>query len=589
MTDRTRHSLLRRLIFGFSRRRKLQFVGVFLFTLGGAGAELIGIGAVLPFLQLVAAPESMSRMPVVQQAISLVGGREVADLIMPAAALLVAAAILASAARMALVWINFRFVGVLTYDLSMLVFSRTIRQPYGMHVRRNTAEVLSGIEKVNYVGAYLLAPLLQALSSAVIAAAIMVLLFLVDSVTATIAAVVMGAAYVGIGLLSRPVLLRMGKRLAALSTERVKLAQESFGGIRDIILDRSHPMFERQFGLVDAEVRKISANVGFISSAPRYLIEAAAIILIAVLALYYTGRPGGVIGAVPVLGALALGAQRLLPLLQNISSAWVQYASTSGLLSDLFKLIDGPVLSSGSTPHKIVPLAFERSIELRGLGFSYSDSHAVVNVDLLIPKGARIGFIGRTGSGKSTLLDLVMGLLEPTSGCILVDGVPLQGETLARWQAQIAHVPQSIFLTDDSIAANIAFGSSPDAIDLEQVRRAAALADIHEFIETLPHGYGTRVGERGVRLSGGQRQRIGIARALYKRAAVLVLDEATSALDDSTEAVVMRGIENLDRSLTVLLIAHRLSTVAACDMVVRLEGGRIAETGTYREVVRKER
>ena len=577
-------SLLWRLLLQFSLRRRWQFALVVACTLVGALAELIGIGAVVPFLQLVAAPQTMEKHAIVQDAIGWVGGSTVADLIIPSALLLTIAAIVSAAARIGLIYITQRFNDALTHDLAMRIFGRTIRQPYGEYVRRNSIEVLAAIEKVNYVGAYLINPLLQAMSATLISFAIMAFLLSVDAVAATIAAVVMGGAYFLIGSITRPILLRLGKRQTRLATERLKLAQESLGGIRDIILDRSHTTFERQYELVDLEFRRIGTKSSFASAAPRYAIEAMAIILIAVLAVYFTTRPGGVVGAVPVLGALALGAQRLLPLLQQLNTAWVQSASSTGLLVDVFALLDLPVLPdspAGEPP----PIPFVKSLELVDLGFNYDRGvAALADVRLSIIKGMRVGFIGRTGSGKSTLLDVIMGLLNPTVGQIRVDGIALDPMTITRWQARIAHVPQAIFLTDDTIAANIAFGQPRHAIDLARVEKAAAAADVASFIDTLPSGYDTKVGERGIRLSGGQRQRIGIARALYKQADVLILDEATSALDDSTEAAVMDEIEKLDRSLTILIIAHRLSTVAKCDLVVRLEHGRVTATGSYAEV-----
>ena len=579
-------SSLRALIGRFSRRRKVQFIGVLLMTLLGATAELIGIGAVVPFLQLVAAPDTLADWGVVQQALALTGGTETSDLIFPAAALLVAAAILSALVRIALTWMTFGYVFSLTNDLAKMVFARIIHQPYGLYVRRNSAEALSGMEKVAYVGAYLLSPILQALSSAIIAIAIIALLVMVDPITAAIAGGTIAIFYIGLGVLTRPLLVRAGRRLGDLATRRVKLVQESLGGIRDIILDQSHHQFKGQFSVLQDEVRRLSRLNSFTAAAPRYVIEGAGMVLIALLAVYYSSQPGGVLAAVPVLGALALGSQRLLPLLQSVNVAFVQYNAMIGMVKDVLELLDAPVLPDTPPVHpdSVVPL--RNGIELRSVGFQYSSEvYALNDVNLVVPKGARIGFVGKTGSGKSTLLDIMMGLLEPTTGKILIDGVPLEPSTIRNWQAQIAHVPQSIFLTDDSIAANIAFGSATDAIDMERVRDAARRANIATFIESLAEGYMTGAGERGLRLSGGQRQRIGIARALYKRATVLVLDEATSALDDDTEAAVMEGVERLDRDLTVLLIAHRLSTVQMCDTVVRLEDGRIVQAGTYSEVV----
>jgi ATP-binding cassette subfamily B protein len=236
------------------------------------------------------------------------------------------------------------------------------------------------------------------------------------------------------------------------------------------------------------------------------------------------------------------------------------------------------------------PIAeFRREIRFRGVDFHYPAAArpALRGIDLVIPKGSKVGLVGRSGSGKSTAMDLLMGLLEPTSGRVEIDGRALVASNAADWQREIAHVPQDLFLADASIRENIAFGADPAEIDDVRVRAAAEAADIAVFIEGLTNGYGTIVGERGTRLSGGQRQRLGIARALYKQASVIFFDEATSALDGETEAAVMAAIERLDPTLTIVLVAHRISTLEFCDQIIRLEEGRLVETGSFHQVVRK--
>jgi ATP-binding cassette subfamily B protein len=272
---------------------------------------------------------------------------------------------------------------------------------------------------------------------------------------------------------------------------------------------------------------------------------------------------------------LALGAQRLLPLMQQLYGNWSVVVGNKAALIDVLALLNQPVPKQASEPDP-EPVAFNQSIRFENLGFQYSRNSPWVldGVELTISKGARVGIIGSTGSGKSTLLDLLMGLLEPTRGKIMVDGCVLDQTNQRAWQRTVAHVPQSIFLSDASIAENIAFGISAGKIDFNRVRTAAQQAQISDFIESRVEGYGAAVGERGVRLSGGQRQRIGIARALYKQASVLIFDEATSALDNETELAVMHTIEGLSKDLTLFIIAHRLTTLKNCDVVIKLEGGK---------------
>jgi ATP-binding cassette subfamily B protein len=324
----------------------------------------------------------------------------------------------------------------------------------------------------------------------------------------------------------------------------------------------------------------------FISTSPRFAMEALGMVVIASLTYGLSRQPGGLATALPVLGALAVGAQRLLPALQQGYNAWSSVASCEASLEKTLQLLDQPLPAELLQPAP-APLQFQDAVRFNCVRFRYtSDGPWVLNdLEFTIRKGSRVGLVGSTGSGKSTTLDLLMGLLMPTEGELLVDGEPVIGNRVRAWQRSIAHVPQSIYLADASLAENIAFGVPREAIDLERVKQAAAQAQIAEFIEGRPEGYDISVGERGVRLSGGQRQRIGIARALYKQASVLVFDEATSALDNATEQSVMDAISGLDRDLTIVLIAHRLTTVRRCDTIIELEHGRLVAQGTYEQLL----
>jgi ATP-binding cassette, subfamily B, bacterial PglK len=568
-----------------SPRRRRQLVLALSLMVAGAIAELLTIGAVLPLLALLAAPEMVHDMPMFTGAVRLVGLDPSEDLLLPATVFLVLVAITTASTRLALVWVSQSFIFRLGHDLATALYGRVLRQPYGDFIRRNSSEILAGVEKVHAVIFNILLPLMQGFIAAVIAVCIVTLMFFIDAYIAAVAAAALGSVYVIVTLVSRRRLSAASTIMADRTTRRIKQLQEGVGGIRDILLDQSQEPFEEQFRRVDRELRDAQTVYVFIGTAPRYIVESAGVALIAGLAYYMSFQPGGLIAAIPVLGALAIAAQRLLPLLQMAYNGWAMFAGNRDSLIDVATLLQAPVLL---LPQRRVdnPLPFRQRIALRNLSFNYApDAPALRNLNLVITKGARVGFIGRTGSGKSTLADIIMGLLEPTAGAIEIDGVPLSQDNMANWQAQIAHVPQAIYLADRSIAANIAFGVADRDIDGERVRQAARQARIHDFIEGLPQGYETQAGERGVRLSGGQRQRIGIARALYKRASVMIFDEATSALDNETETAVMQAVSELDRDLTVLMIAHRLTTVAACDTVVRLEAGRIIDEGPFDRVV----
>jgi ATP-binding cassette subfamily B protein len=314
--------------------------------------------------------------------------------------------------------------------------------------------------------------------------------------------------------------------------------------------------------------------------------EAVGMVLIAGLAYALSRQTGELGAALPVLGALAWGTQRLLPALQTIYNSWVSVVGYQSSLFDVIELLNQPLPDDALSPAP-PPLQFKDTIRFDSVRFRYLDQGPWVlnDINLTISKGSRVGFVGGTGGGKSTTIDLLMGLLKPTEGRILVDGLPISGERLRAWKRAIAHVPQSIFLADTTMAENIALGVPKADIDMRKVKQAARQAQIADFIESQAVGYDAFVGERGIRLSGGQRQRIGIARALYKDASVLVFDEATSSLDNQTEQAVMNSIEGLHRDLTILIIAHRLTTVHRCDVIVELANGWVVAQGTYGELM----
>jgi ABC-type multidrug transport system fused ATPase/permease subunit len=411
-------------------------------------------------------------------------------------------------------------------------------------------------------------------------------LIAIDPMVALVAATGFGISYGLVTWLTSHSLNRNSRHIAHEQTQVIKALQEGLGGIRDVLLDGTQSTYCRIYRKADYSLKRAVAGNQFIGGSPRSAMEALGITLIAVLTYGLSNQPGGIAAALPTLGALALGTQRLLPALQQIFSAWSGIVGNKASLADTNELLDQP-LSPELLRTDIAPRHLQVSMHFDNVRFRYSSEGPWVlnSLNLTIQKGSRVGFVGSTGSGKSTTLDLLMGLLYPTEGEFLVDGQPMIGGKSTRaWQQTIAHVPQSIFLADSTIAENIAFGVPPEAIDRERLERAAQRAQIADFIEMQPEGYNALVGEHGIRLSGGQRQRIGIARALYKQASVLVFDEATSALDNETEQSVMRSIEGLGQDLTILIIAHRLTTVQHCDLIVELGQGRVVAQGTYEQL-----
>jgi ABC-type multidrug transport system fused ATPase/permease subunit len=579
--------LLVRLYRHLNKSRQRQFLMLIALMLVSALAEVVSLGAVLPFIGILASPQLVFKRRVVADAAIAWGITSPEQLVLPLTVIFVAAAILSGAIRVLLLWLSMRFTFASGAELSIDVYRRTLYQPYHVHVARSSSEVISGtMNKVGGTVLGVLLPLLTLLSSIILLVALVIALIAIDPVIAIVAAACFGTSYGCLTWVSRRRLRRNSQLIAVEQTRMIKAVQEGLGGIRDVLLDGTQDVYCEVYRRADEAWRRAQGENVFIGQSPKAVMETLGMVLLALFAYGLSRRTGGLANALPVLGALALGAQRLLPALQAAFTAWASIAGSQASLRDTIEMLDQPISSELLEP-KPAPLPFRSAVRFQNVRFRYAPDLPWVldGFDLTIAKGSRIGFVGTTGSGKSTALDLLMGLLVPNEGAILVDDQPLAGGRIRAWQQTIAHVPQNIFLADSTLAENIALGVPPSEIEMQRVRIAARQAHIAEFIESLPGGYDGRVGERGVRLSGGQRQRIGIARALYKQATVLVLDEATSALDSATEQSVMDAIDGLDRTLTVFIIAHRITTVRRCDSIVELEFGRVRAQGSYQQLV----
>ncbi|MEO1202399.1 MAG: ABC transporter ATP-binding protein [Pseudomonadota bacterium] len=552
-----------------------------------AVTEIVSLGAVLPFIAILSAPDKVFQYPLVADAARSFGITSAEQLVVPLTVAFAGAALIAGAMRISVSWLSTRLTFASGADISIEVYRRTLYQPYHVHVARSSSEMISGITgKVGSTMLGVILPLLTLMSSTVLLLAIMLALIVIDPVVAAVATAGFGACYGLITWSARRRVRSNGQLIACEQTQVVKALQEGLGGIRDVLLDGTQPVYCEVYRQADRRWRLAQGENIFIGQSPRFAMEAIGMVLIAALALSLSRQPGGITSALPVLGALALGAQRLLPVMQQGYGAWTSIGGSHASFADTIKLLDQPLAADVTRPVE-APLEFQNSIRFDNVRFRYGEDGPWVldGINVTVPKGARLGIVGSTGSGKSTLMDVLMGLLEPSEGRLLVDDKPVRRDRIKAWQRSIAHVPQSIFLADASLAENIALGVRPEDIDRDRVREAARQAQIADFIESTAEGYGAVAGERGVRLSGGQRQRIGIARALYKQASVLVLDEATSALDNATEQSVIDAIEGLDRQLTIILIAHRLTTVRHCDSVLELEHGRVVAQGSYQQLM----
>ena len=566
-----------------TRRRRAQGLIVFALMLLGGFAELLTLGAVIPLLAIFA---SAGGQPTSQNAELLARlGIEPGNMSLNTVGAIFCAFALATAfVRIFLAWAGQQYVFRVGLDIGVALYDRMLHQPFSFHVGVNSSRIISSIESIQKLLTGMLMPMLQAAIAIVIGSFLIGGLILLSPFATLSALAGFVTIYAVLSVVTRGRLRRNAQTIATMDQMRVQTVQEGLGGICDVLLDNTQSVYVDKFRKIDSRLRSAQGANALIAVAPRFIADATGMILLVGLALLLHREQGGIAASLPILGALALGAQRLLPLVQQAYFGWANLLSSQGMLFAITRLLRQP-LPRATGERELAQ--FHSAVELESVSFAYAgDKHQTIEaMSLRIPKGARVGFVGKSGSGKTTLQNLLMGLLEPTTGQITIDGELLGPANLASWQKQVAHVPQSIFLIDGPIAQNVAFGVVPDEIDQERLRHACKQADIADFIEGLPDGYDALVGERGVRLSGGQIQRIGLARALYKNASVLILDEATSALDDATEANIIDAVEQLGRDYTILMIAHRTTTLRRCDTIFKLESGRLVESGSPAEVL----
>ena len=570
-----------------TNHRKKQFFMLIILMFVASTLEVVSVGAILPFLGVLTAPDQVFQHHLMQPLINILELSTPNQLILPLTILFISAAILAGTIRLLLLYVVTRLSYATGADLSIKIYNLTLYQEYAIHVSRNSSEVINGIiAKTTTVIGSVIMPIVNLISSTILIISIMLALFIIDTVVALSAFIGFGLLYYGIIRFTRIQLKENSEIIAKQSTQMIKSLQEGLGGIRDVLIDGSQSFYSHLYRSADLPLRRASGNNAFIGGGPRYVLEALGITLISALAFFMSQKEGGIATAIPILGALALGAQRLLPALQQAYASFSAIIGVEASLKDVLALLNQPLPEYLNQPFP-APILFEKEIKLTNLSFSYTKDSPLVleNINLSILKGERIGFIGVTGSGKSTLIDIIMGLLSPTNGKLTIDQKILSRENQRSWQVRIAHVPQNIYLSDSTIEENIAFGIPVNEINHQRVKEAAKQAQIADMIDSSENGYQTLVGERGVRLSGGQRQRISIARALYKKADVLIFDEATSSLDTETEEVVMSAIDKLGENLTILIIAHRLTTLKGCNKIVKLDKDNKIHIGIYKDLV----
>ena len=583
----------RKVLTLFDARERRRFSWVMVIMIGVALAELVSMSAVLMLLSVLAQPDRITTNPILQGLYQGLGFTSTYSFQLLLAGLTFIAVMGSLVLRAAGNYVIYRFSAMRSYSLSRRLLTAYLHRSYSWFLTQNSADMTRTVlQEADQIVQQVVVPGLRLASNGLVVLVIVGFLLVIDPLIMILTAVLLGGCYAGIYLRLQSRLRRLGQDMMTASGERFRLTQEAAGGFKEVKLLALEDAYVHRF---DGSARRHASYVSrlqLLGELPRFFLEGLTFaILLSLVMLLLIRNDGDLVAAIPTLGTFAFAAMRLLPALQGIYHGFASIRSGTAVLdkvfdehSETFAIVDAVQHRQDDSP----ALALTRDLELRGVEYAYEGGTkaAVHNLDMRIAARTTIGIVGGTGAGKTTLVDLILGLLSPQKGAILVDGVPIDPQNVRAWQKTLGYVPQQIYLSDDTVACNIAFGVPPAQIDMAAVERAARIAALHDFVMSdLPKGYDTLVGERGVRLSGGQRQRIGIARALYTNPSLLIMDEATSALDTITERVVMEAVQNIRRDKTIIMIAHRLSTVRNCDQIFLLEGGRIAAAGAYDELV----
>ena len=568
------------------KNRRRQLIGLMFLMVLTSAFEVLSLGSVIPFIGILISPDKLNSYDLLNHNLLINwSSLDVSSIQLYITIIFCLAVLIAGALRIFLLFCQIKLSHHLGVEFGIKVFSSILSQDYQKHTESNPSEMIIAVSKAQELIPYLLQPSLVIISSSMMAFSIFFTLLYVEYFVTLVTVIIFVLIYSFLIKIFRKRLIANSECSAKERVSSQKIISEALGGIRDIILDGSHNYFIKIFGESTLKVQSANSNMQSLSSAPRFVLETFGMVIIAALAFVSVKSGSKMIDVIPIFGVLALGAQKLLPLLQQIYSAFTSILGNKASISEVVQRLDpnpnpnNLIIRENASSEHDIGISFLHHIEMKDIGFRFSDNTPWIlnRFNLRINKGARIGIVGETGCGKSTALDILMSLLSPQAGIVLVDGVIIDKLNHRAWQSIISHVPQSIYLSDASVKENIAFGVRLEDIDEERVIKCARAARISETIERMEKGYSTKIGDRGARLSGGQRQRIGIARALYKKSSVIILDEATSALDNETEKSVMDEIYSMDESVTMILVAHRLSTLNNCDIVYKVNNGTIEQ------------
>ena len=568
-------------------------IWVFLVMLLVAIFEVAGVASIMPFISVLSNPQSVTDNAALQWAYQWSGFDSRNQFVVALGVVFLTVVFSSLTLKAISQWMQIRFTKMRVHFLGRRLMQGYLNQPYEWFLSQHTSKMTTTVlSEVNNVISKSLFPAIQLIAQSTVVLFLLVALLVIDPFLALMAGLGLGVAYTVLYLLVRGPLLRFGRRRYNANMKRYRVTQETFGGIKDVKVGCLENNMVQRFIRPSYQTANEEVKAAIVKQVPGHLMQAILFAGVVAILLYLKQVHGSMAGALPTFSAFAFAGYRLMPALQQIyrhvTSLRSNEAALDGLLDTIESLNPIGVEKTSDEGGR-----FERvsqGIELQEVRYRYPSAgdEALKGITLDIPARQRIGLVGASGSGKTTTVDIILGLLRPSHGRMIVDGTEIEDSNIRQWQRSIGYVPQHIFLADETIAANIAFGVKQSDIDMNSVERAARIANLHDFIITeLTDGYQTEVGERGVRLSGGQRQRIGIARALYHDPDVIIMDEATSALDNQTEKSVMTAVDNLADTKTIILIAHRLTTVEKCDRIYMLDHGNVVAQGSYEDLIER--
>ena len=572
-------------------KAKVKISILIIFMILSGFAEVLTLGSIIPFIAAITDPQSLYEYPILKDILRSFGVLEEKDLVLLMSVVFCSAVLLSATLRLIIAKLNFKWSFEIVAELGIMAFEKTLYQKYKVHISRNSSELVSGItvKTANLVGGLIL-PTISAIQLIILTFSILASLVLLLPGMQIIALGVFASIYLIVSLSLKETFHKNSETIAFHQVKTVKILMESLAGIKDIILGNYYKYYIDDYSKAEKAYRSTLGRNSFLILAPRFIVEALGMILIVSLAYYTFSISPNPLSVLPSVGLLALAAQRVLPYLQQLYAASAAISGNQQSNSDALDLLEQILpTNTNEAAHKNT-LEFNNSIFLRDLEHRYTEdiNNSLNGINLEIKKGEIIGIIGTTGSGKTTLIDIIMGLISPTRGSICIDETELDSSNLSSWQRNIAHVPQTIFLSDTSIRRNIAIGIESEDISVKLMNDCVEKSFLKSFIDTLPEGLDTKVGERGVQLSGGQRQRIGIARAFYQRGTILVLDEATNALDMKTEQGIVDTIRQIGKELTLLIVAHNLETIKNCNKIIIMNKGVIVEIGSFESISKTE-